>query len=70
MRLRTKIGFGRYHIVLDGDPAPPNWGHSTNYRPMSVDQDVTWYGGRHLTRRHCVKISLGTEVALGPGDVV
>jgi len=38
-----------------------------------TDQDESWHGGRPRPRPHCVrwiKIPLGTEVTLGPGNVV
>ena len=36
MPLGTKVVLGAGHIVLDGDPAPPEKGHTPNFRPMSV----------------------------------
>jgi len=35
MPLDTKVGLGPGHIVLDGDPAPPNQ-EASNFRPMSI----------------------------------
>jgi len=108
MKLRTQVGLGPGHIVLDGDPiAPAPKGQSpSNFRPYLlwpngwIDQDGTWDGGRPHPRRLCVrwrpsplpkkgseprpqfsshvcgqtavliKIPLGTEVGLSPGDFV
>jgi len=37
MALGMEVGLGPGHIVLDGDPAPSQKGHSPpNFRPMSV----------------------------------
>jgi len=62
MPLGIELGLGPRHIVLDGDPAPPQKGHIPNFRPMSiVDKrldgsiDATWYGGRPRPRRRCVR---------------
>jgi len=63
MPLGTEVGFGPGDIVLDGDPAPHGKGHSSprTFWPMSIvangsmNQDATWYGGRHRPRRHCVR---------------
>jgi len=64
MKLGTEVGLGPGHIVLDGDPAPPQpKGHSPEppifgpclLRPNgSMDQDAIWYGGRPRPWRHCV----------------
>ena len=48
---------------LDGDPAPPQKGHSPspNFRPCLLwpngwmDQDAIWYCGRPQPRPHCVR---------------
>jgi len=34
--MEVYIGLGPGHIVLDGDPAPPQRGTASNFRPMSV----------------------------------
>jgi len=59
------VGLGPGHIVLDGNPAPlPKRGKGTaspifgSYQLSQncwMDQDATWYGGRHLPKRHCVR---------------
>jgi len=37
MKLGREVGLGSGHIVLDGDPAPPQKGAQTpNFRSMSV----------------------------------
>jgi len=37
MKLGMEIGLGPRHIVLDGDPAPPNkWGHTTTVRSIFI----------------------------------
>jgi len=62
MPLGTEVGLGPGHIVLDGAPAPPGKGHSSPplFCPCLlwpngwVDQDATWYEGRHWPRPHCV----------------
>ena len=67
MKLGTQVGFGPGHTALDGNPPPPPpKGHSPpifgSYllRPNGcMYQDVTW-----------IKMSLGMEVGLGPGDFV
>jgi len=56
MLLGMEVGLDPGHIVLDGNPAPPKRGTAPNFRPMSVwpngwmDQDATWYGGKHRLR--------------------
>ena len=51
--------FGPGHIVLDGDTAPPN-GHSPLFSAhVCCNQTAGW-----------IKMPLGTEVGLGPGDRV
>jgi len=32
----TQVGLGPSHIVLDGDPASLEKGHSPQFRPMSI----------------------------------
>jgi len=37
MSLGTEVDLGPGHVVLDGDPAPPNKGHSTpTFLPISI----------------------------------
>jgi len=37
MKLGTKVGLGRGHIMFDGDPAPlPKRAQTNNFRPMMV----------------------------------
>ena len=56
-----QVGLGPGHIVLDGDPAPPPPKRAQPpifgpypLRPC-INQDATWYGGRPLPRRLCVR---------------
>jgi len=51
MKLGVEIGLGPGHIVLDGDPAPLQKGHTTNVRSMSAG--AKWLDGLrcHLVRR-------------------
>jgi len=53
---------GPDHIVLDGNPAPPQGAQQPpKFRPVSIvakwlqDQNATCYGGRPQRRRHCVR---------------
>jgi len=63
MPLGGAVDLGPGDIVLDGDPAPHNKGHSTPPRfgpcilwPIGMmDQDATWYGGRPRQMRQCIK---------------
>jgi len=63
MALRTEVGLGQVHIVLDGyivplpkkGPKPPIFGPSLLWPNGWMHQDATWYGGRHQPRRHCVR---------------
>jgi len=58
--LGTKVDLGQGHIVLDGDPAPPERGTpAPSFRPKSCGQTVGW-----------IKMPLGREVGLGPCDIV
>ena len=56
-----EVGLGSGHIVLDGDPAPPQSGTAPSQFAAHVccGQTAGW-----------IKMSLGTEVGLGPGDIV
>jgi len=62
-RIQMKLGLqlGRGHIVLDGDPGPPPpKGHSPQFLAhICYCQIAGW-----------IKMPLGTEVGLSPGDVV
>jgi len=60
------IGLSPDNSVIDGDPAPPpqqKGGGATStifgpfplWRNGCMDQDATWFEGRHRSRRHCVK---------------
>jgi len=56
IQLGTEVGLGPGHIVLDRNPAHPN------FQPMSVvakrldgPRDATWYGGGPRLKRHCVR---------------
>ena len=55
-------GLGPGHIVLDGDPAHPQRGTAPILGPCPIvrcGQTPGW-----------IKMPLGTEVGLGPGDIV
>ena len=56
-----EVGLGPRHIVLDGDPARLKKGHSTTHFSADV------YCGQTVG---CIKMPLGTEVGLVPGDFV
>jgi len=45
-----EVGFGPDHILLDGDPSPLLWPNDW------MDQDATWYGGRHRPRPRCARL--------------
>ena len=59
--LGAEVGLGPGDIVLDGDPAPSNKGHSTPHFSTHVDcgQTAGW-----------IKMPLGTEVDLSTGHIV
>ena len=61
MELGMEVGLGPGHIVLDGDPAPPEKRHSPTQFLAHVycGQTDGW-----------IKMPLGTKVNLDPGDVV
>jgi len=63
MKLGTEVGLGTGHIVLDGDPAPPQkkrgGAHPQFSAHVCCDQTAGW-----------IKMPLGTEVGLGPGQIV
>ena len=66
MKLGVQVGLGPGHIVLGGDPAPLRKGHSSPplFSPqfsarICCGQMAAW-----------IKMPLGTEVSLGPGDFV
>jgi len=61
MPLDMEVGLCPGHTVLDGDPAPPLegaqpplFGSCLLWRNGWMDQDATWYEGRHRPRSHCV----------------
>jgi len=63
MPLVMEVGLGPADFVFDGDPAPPEKGHSLHpifgpcllWQNGWIDQDATWYGGKLRPRRHCVR---------------
>jgi len=61
MKLGMQVGLGPGHIVLDGDPVPPlPKGHSPKFSAhICCGQMAGW-----------IKVPLGIEVGLGPGDCV
>jgi len=55
MKLVVEVGFGRATCVRWGwAQPPPIFGPYLLWPNYSMDQDATWYGGRHQPRRHCV----------------
>jgi len=74
MPLGTKAGLGPGHIVLDGDAAPlQQKGHSP---PAIFDPCLLWPNGWFSAHVYCyqtagwIKMPLGTELGLGPDDIV
>jgi len=61
MKLRTQVGLGPGHIVLDRDTAhPPPKGHNPQFSAhICCGQMAGW-----------IKMPLGMMVSLGPGDIV
>jgi len=66
MSLGIEIGLDPGHIVLDGDPAPPEKAaQPPTLRPCLLwpngwtDQDGTWHVGRPRHRPHCARWGLG-----------
>ena len=61
MPLGMGVGDRPGHIVLDGDPPPPQRGTAVPYFSAHVycGQTAGW-----------IKMPLGKEVGLGPGDIV
>jgi len=56
----AEVGLGPDHIVLDGDQTPPQKGQSPQISAyVYCGQTATW-----------IKMALGREVDLGPGDIV
>jgi len=77
MKLGTEVGFGPGHIVLDGDPAPPNGAQSPNFQPMFVvspqrgAQQPPLFGHVYCGQTgEWIKLPLDVEVGIGPGDTV
>jgi len=74
MKLGMQVGLGPGHTMLDGDPAPPpaKVGRAPNFWPYLLwpngwmNQDATWYG----QTAGCVKMPLGMELGLSPGEFV
>jgi len=68
MPLDREVGLSPGNIVLDGDPASPSAkrGHSSPplFGPCLLwpngwmDEDATWYEGRHWASPHCVRWGL------------
>jgi len=63
MALRTEVGLGPIHILLDGDPASPSQkrGHRHQF-------SAHFYCSQ--TAAGCIKMPLRMEVGLGPGHIV
>ena len=61
MKLSVPVGLGPGHIVLGGDPAPPPQGGT-----------APQFSGHICCGQMaaCIKMSLGMELGLGPGDFV
>jgi len=61
MKLGTQVGLGPGHIVIGGDPAPPpQRGTAPQFSAhICCVQMAAW-----------IKMSLGMEVGLSPGDFV
>jgi len=61
MKLGMQVSLGPGHIVLDGDPAPPpQMGTAPQFSAhICCDPMAAW-----------IKMSLGMELGLGPGDFV
>jgi len=59
MKLGTEVGLGPYHIVSDGDQAPPKRHNPQVSVHVYCGQTAGW-----------IKMPLGTEVGLRPGDIV
>jgi len=61
--LGMEIGLGPGDFVFDGDPAtsrrkgtpPPNFGLCLLWPSGWMDQDATFYGGKHGPKRRCVR---------------
>ena len=60
MPVGMEVGLGPGKIVLDGDPAVPQKGHSPQF-------SAHVYGVQTAGR---IKMPLGTEVGLDPSDIV
>ena len=60
MKRDKQVSLGPGHIMLDGDPAVPEKGHSPQFSAhVYYGQTAGW-----------IKMPLGTEVGLGPGNIV
>ena len=63
MPLGMEVGLSSADVVLDGDPAPrQNGSGAPNFHHMSIPAKRLHGSGRHMP--------LGTEVGLGPDDIV
>jgi len=62
MSFGTEVGFGPDHIVLDGNPAT---------RPQKGAQQPPIFGYVYCGQTAgWIKLPLGKEIGLGPGDIV
>jgi len=59
MKLGVEVGLDPAHIVLDGDPALPKGAQPPIFGPFLLWSNASW-----------IKMPLGTEVGLGPGNIV
>jgi len=66
MPLGTAVGLGSGHIVLHGDPAPPESGHTAHSSQPPQFLAHVCCG----QTAGSIKMPLHTEVGLGPGDIV
>ena len=66
MAFGTQIGLGPSSILLEGDTAPPKKG--AQQKGTAAPHFLTdVYCGQTAV---CIRIPLGTDVGLGPGDIV
>jgi len=65
MKLGMVVSLGPGHIMLHGDPAPPKRGC-----PKKGAQPLFSARLRCGQTSGWIKMPLGTEVGLGPGDIV
>jgi len=60
MPLGMEVGLGSGKFVLHGDPAPPK----------KLAQPPIFGPFYYVQTAGCIRIPVGTEVGLGPGDIV